>query len=940
MKKLLIIIYSIFLLIIIANIIYYKSLYNKQISYIIFLLDRQAQLAGLSIDSTNNYFISDLNETTYSEDLGSFFTNPDYQHKAVEKMKFFYLRYQNFISGIKFYDNKRNEFTLKIDDNTGDWLEQPFILHVQGEIYDMEKLVEENRKFEYYLPIIKDNSTVGNVVVTVDYRKYFDALFSGFKLEDYQWQWIIDDSGQIIYDNSRSGVNYKQTDRITAAVESGSVGNLIHNAAIEGEEQEIISSYYSTQLLQRNLGLVFSAPTGSFSKNIIRNSLFMLIGTLLFIQLIISIFLGYLKKREDDNKRLSESERMLFRLIEEMPVGVIIHNRKREILKANNVAAAQYSYQSEAEMKGKTLPEISLTSVNEYFAKNLGGVFKPDQFIILTKGTGEMILYRNSIPVVFMGEEANMEILMDVTLLESARKQEAKANQAKSEFLARMSFEIRTPLNGIMGMTDILARHKLSDEVKEIVGMLRKSTEALLNIINEILDFSKIESGKLILDEIPFNLREEINYCANLARTIISDKKIKFTCLTDNEVPDSIISDPLRLRQVLTNLLNHSVRNTEKGEIRLTCSLHSQKNGIVTLAFELLDTGKAFDSESLEKIFANQINIESKIAANDDESAFGPVLARQLILLIGGEMKAESPSGLSGESGTKIRFTIPVYSNERMPKDLDLKNIRSYDKIKVLVITGRQTRDEQILGTIHHLGLNMSMTTYQKSTIGQIKANLTSSDDKYNMVVILDDEDFSGFEVAKSLVEYKLSGSLIVMMISSNDKKGNYLKSISMGIDKYLIKPLDAEKLINAIQESFPFIESQIAPGDISNIKSDLKTLVVEDNIMNQKVICSMLKILGYSYETAEDGYNGYLKAKNNKYDIIFMDLILPEIDGYESSRKILVEKPEALIVAITADNMPDARRKAELSGIKEFIQKPVRIEDLKTLIEKHFRRD
>jgi len=940
MKKLLIIIYSIFLLIIIANIIYYKSLYNKQISYIIFLLDRQAQLAGLSIDSTNNYFISDLNETTYSEDLGSFFTNPDYQHKAVEKMKFFYLRYQNFISGIKFYDNKRNEFTLKIDDNTGDWLEQPFILHVQGEIYDMEKLVEENRKFEYYLPIIKDNSTVGNVVVTVDYRKYFDALFSGFKLEDYQWQWIIDDSGQIIYDNSRSGVNYKQTDRITAAVESGSVGNLIHNAAIEGEEQEIISSYYSTQLLQRNLGLVFSAPTGSFSKNIIRNSLFMLIGTLLFIQLIISIFLGYLKKREDDNKRLSESERMLFRLIEEMPVGVIIHNKKREILKANNVAAAQYSYQSEAEMKGKTLPEISLTSVNEYFAKNLGGVFKPDQFIILTKGTGEMILYRNSIPVVFMGEEANMEILMDVTLLESARKQEAKANQAKSEFLARMSFEIRTPLNGIMGMTDILARHKLSDEVKEIVGMLRKSTEALLNIINEILDFSKIESGKLILDEIPFNLREEINYCADLARTIISDKKIKFTCLTDNEVPDSIISDPLRLRQVLTNLLNHSVRNTEKGEIRLTCSLHSQKNGIVTLAFELLDTGKAFDSESLEKIFGNQINIESKIAANDDESAFGPVLARQLILLIGGEMKAESPSGLSGESGTKIRFTIPVYSNERMPKDLDLKNIRSYDKIKVLVITGRQTRDEQILGTIHHLGLNMSMTTYQKSTIGQIKANLTSSDDKYNMVVILDDEDFSGFEVAKSLVEYKLSGSLIVMMISSNDKKGNYLKSISMGIDKYLIKPLDAEKLINAIQESFPFIESQIAPGDISNIKSDLKTLVVEDNIMNQKVICSMLKILGYSYETAEDGYNGYLKAKNNKYDIIFMDLILPEIDGYESSRKILVEKPEALIVAITADNMPDARRKAELSGIKEFIQKPVRIEDLKTLFEKHFRRD
>jgi signal transduction histidine kinase/CheY-like chemotaxis protein len=940
MRKLLIIIYSVFLLIIITNLIYFRSLYNKQINYIVTLLDRQVQLVGLYVDSTNNYFISDLNEINYKEDLGSFFTNPDKQLNAREKMKFFYLRYQNFISGIKYFDNNRNEFTLKLDDNTGDWLEQTFILHVQGEIYIMEKLVEENRKFEYFLPVIRDNNAVGNIVVTVDYRKYFDAIFSGFNLEDYQWQWILNDDGQIIFDNTRSSVKYKQTDRITATLESSSVGNLIHNAGIDGKEQEIISSYYSTQLLQRNLGLVFSAPTGSFRKNIIRNSLFILFGTLLFIQVIISLFRRYLKNREEENKRLSESERMLFRLIEEMPVGVIIHNRKREILKANNVAAAQYSYQSEAEMKGKIFPEISLTSVNEYFAKNLGGVFKPDQFIILKKETDEMILYRNAIPVVFKGEEANMEILMDVTLLESARKQEAKANQAKSEFLARMSFEIRTPLNGIIGMTDILAGHKLPDEVKEIVGLLRKSTEALLNIINDILDFSKIETGKLVLEEIPFNLRDEINYCANLARTSISDKKIKFTCTTDNEVPDSIISDPFRLRQVLTNLLNNSVKNTTEGEIRLKCSLQSLKDGIFTLAFELLDTGKVYDRESLEKIFGDQINIESKITASDDESVFGLVIARQLVTLMGGVMKVESPSGLSGESGMKIRFTIPVYSNERVPKNLDLKNINSYDKIKALVITGKQTRDEEILGSIHRLGLNMSMTTYQKSTPGQIKSNLTSPDDKYNLVIILDDEDFNGFEVAKSLQENKLTASIIVMMVSSNDKKGNYLKSITMGIDKYLIKPLDPAQLISAIRESFPFIQPQVIPGDMGKIKSDIKTLVVEDNIINQKVICSMLKIMGYSYDVAEDGYAGYLKAKNNWYDIIFMDLILPEIDGYESARKILAETPDALIVAVTADNMSDARRKAELSGIREFIPKPVRIEDLKTLFTKYFRRD
>ena len=160
-----------------------------------------------------------------------------------------------------------------------------------------------------------------------------------------------------------------------------------------------------------------------------------------------------------------------------------------------------------------------------------------------------------------MGEEATMEILIDVTMLESARMQEAKANVAKSEFLARMSYEIRTPLNGIIGMTEILNKHKLSAEVTNIVSLLRRSTEVLLSIINDILDFSRIESGKMILDEIPFNLREEINYCILTLPGLIFRKIIWFLiCTIDEKVPESIIGDPFRLRQVLTNLLNHSVK--------------------------------------------------------------------------------------------------------------------------------------------------------------------------------------------------------------------------------------------------------------------------------------------------------------------------------------------------------------------------------------------
>jgi Signal transduction histidine kinase len=937
MKKLLIFVYAAFVLILLANFFYYKSLYNKQINYISALLDRQVQIVGLSVDSTNNYFTSDLNQIILSGDLSSFFSDKDKRYQVTDKMKLFYSKYKDFVTGIKIFDHNRNEFTLKKDE-VGDWLEQPpYVLHMQGEIIDRDKLIEENKKFNYYLPIYENNVAVGDIVVTVDYQNYFKKTFSVFNLKDYQWQWVVSDSGQIIYSNSTKKTTYLNIKTIYSAIDNGTIGNFIHKAEINGKSKEVISSYFSTQLLQRNLGLVFTTPTELFQKYIIRNSLIIVTGTLLLMQLIISMFMRYLKKQKSETKRLSESEKMLFMLIEEMPVGVIIHNKNGEIIKANKIAAVEYSYPGEAEMKGKIFPETAYPESNDYFSKNLGGTFNPDQFVIIKKEIGEIVLYRNSIPVLFLGEEATMEILIDVTMLESARKQEAKANEAKSEFLARMSYEIRTPLNGIIGMTDILNRREVPDDVKEIIKLLRRSTEVLLNIINDILDFSKIETGKMILDEVPFNLREEINYCSDLAKAYIAENDVAFNYNIDENIPHSIVADPFRLRQVLTNLINHSASNTSKGEILLNCTLKSNKSGILVLGFELRDTGTGFDKASFKKIFGDYVNVESKASWGNDESGFGTVLARQLVEMMGGEFTAESPSGLTGNIGTKITFTITAYSNDKIVKNLNQASITSFEKIITLIITSFQNRDEEILSSLHRMGLNVTVTTYQKSTVGQINANLSTGPDKYNLIVIIDDEFFNGFEVARALWENSLSGSLIIFMISSNDQKGNYMKCVTMGVDHYLVKPYDNNELVDAVNGSFPYIETRSEAINTNNIRNNLQILVVEDNKMNQKVICTMLKTLGYSYDIADDGHAGYQQAKRKKYDLIFMDLIMPEMNGYDSTRKILAIDKSVLIVAFTADNMPDARRKAELSGIREFIPKPVRVDDLKNLFAKYF---
>jgi signal transduction histidine kinase/CheY-like chemotaxis protein len=655
------------------------------------------------------------------------------------------------------------------------------------------------------------------------------------------------------------------------------------------------------------------------------------------VQLIIFIFWQFLKKQKSELDNLADSEKMLMRLIEEMPVGVIIHNHNREILKANQVAAKLYSFSNESDMLGKIFPETTLPDDSDYFSKYLGSSFNPDHFVIIKKEIGELVLYRSNIPVKFKGEEAELEILIDITMLESARKQEAKANVAKSEFLARMSYEIRTPLNGIIGMADVMTRYELSPEARDVVALLRRSTEVLLGIINDILDFSKIESGKMILDEIPFNIREEINYSIDLAKTNINESDLNIRCTIDEKIPESIIGDPFRLRQILTNLINHSIKNTEKGEINISCRTQGKLEGIIILLFEIQDNGKLIGKAELKRIFGDIIGGDTIPVKANDEIGFGTVIARQLVELMGGELVAVSSSESPEIIDNKITFTIKTYSNERPHKELDLSDIKHFDQIKTLIISGSQNRDEEVMLSIHKLGLSSSVTTFQKSTISQIKSNLSQASGSYRMIIITDDEDFNGFEAAKALWENMLSLNFVMIMISSNDKKGNYLRSINLGIDHYLVKPLDINELATALESSFTYIETSNETVDTENIKKDLQILLVEDNKMNQNIMKKMLGILGYTIDLAEDGYEGYKKAIEKKYDLIFMDIVMPEMDGYESSRRILEHDKSNFIIAFTADNMPDSRRKAELAGIKDFVSKPVRLEELKKLFTKYF---
>jgi signal transduction histidine kinase/CheY-like chemotaxis protein len=951
--------YIAIVLIAIGNYIYYRNLYRTQTEYITKLLDRQVQGIGQEVDEFNFYFTSDLSKIDFSDDIGRFFDDPVVTTRATERLKLYFIKYQEFITSISIINDRTEVFNISIDDSQEEedlkkglftnedlWLINTFKTHDQMTVYPMETLIPEGHKFSYYQPILnKAGHVVANFKITVDHQKYFTALFARFKQEQYQWQWLIDDTGKIVQDKFTEYmggvIEYENYNRIVADISDGSTGNLVHKANINGDSRTIISSYCPVSLLtQTDYGIVFSAPTDFFQTYIIRNSTAIVLSTLLLVIGIIYIFRRAFRLQQSETTNAKDTERMLNRLIEEMPVGVIIFNQGREILIANKVASAFYSYDNKEDMAGKIYPEPFAADKSNYFSRYMGGKFSPDNFVIIRKEIGELVLFRSSIPVKYHGVEATMEILIDVTMLESARKQEERANTAKSEFLARMSYEIRTPLNGIIGMADMLGKHKLDKEIVEMVTVLRRSTELLLGIINDILDFSHIESGRVILDEIPFDLREELGYCFEFAQNRLEDKKILINCDIDERIPDSIIGDPFRLRQVLSNITLFAVQNTMAGEISISCRIKSNKEGLIMIEFDFKDTGPGHDKAALKTIFGDFVQADMMSLRNSDGSGIGTILVRQLVDIMGGKLSAASPSGLSDDPtmpGTRVLVTVPFYSNDRVPKLINTESVKEFSDIKALVITGTQSRDEELLSQLHKTGIKTVVTSWHKTTVNQLKVNSESNTERYNLIVLNHDNDINGFEVAGSIMANSLHTRFAIIMISSSDMKGNYLKCLNMGVDHYLLKPVDQQELRDAVLTSFPNIKVQVHNRESNSLKSGLEILVVEDNKMNSLVIGTMLRNLGFSPDFAINGVEACKFSSEKRYDLIFMDLIMPEMDGYEATKNILAVNREILIIAFTADNMPDARRKAELSGIKEFISKPVRIDHLKAVLRKYF---